>query len=117
MLGAPAAHPSGATRSVRGDGKTNSLTRAKPLLRPTLGLSTRPMGQEVSDAALEVRGLRVLVGGVPAVHGIDFTLAQGGRTGLIGESGSGKTLTALAVMGLLPEGLTATGRALYGGED
>ena len=70
-----------------------------------------------SDAALEVRDLRVLVGRVPAVHGIDFTLPRGRRTGLIGESGSGKTLTALAVMGLLPEGLTATGTALYGGED
>src|SRR5262249_28601061 len=69
-----------------------------------------------SDVALEVRDLRVLVGGVPAVHGIDFTLPRGRRTGLIGESGSGKTLTALAVMGLLPEGLTATGTALYGGE-
>jgi peptide/nickel transport system ATP-binding protein len=71
----------------------------------------------VSDATLEVRDLRVTVAGVPAVHGVGFTLPRGGRTGLIGESGSGKTLTALAIMGLLPEGLRATGVAMYGGED
>ena len=41
----------------------------------------------------------------------------GQRTGLIGESGSGKTLTALAIMGLLPEGLSATGQVLYGDVD
>jgi peptide/nickel transport system ATP-binding protein len=36
---------------------------------------------------------------------------------LIGESGSGKTLTALAVMGLLPDGLSANGRVLFQGRD
>jgi peptide/nickel transport system ATP-binding protein len=71
----------------------------------------------VTDPALDVRGLSVSVGGVPAVREVSFTLPRGGRTGLIGESGSGKTLTALAVMGLLPEGLTATGIATYGAED
>ena len=67
--------------------------------------------------ALEVRDLRVTVGGVPALHGVGFTLPRGRRTGLIGESGAGKTLTALAIMGLLPEGSTASGVAMYGGED
>jgi peptide/nickel transport system ATP-binding protein len=54
---------------------------------------------------------------VEAVHGIDITLERGLRTGLIGESGSGKTLTALAVMGLLPDGLSASGSVRYGGGD
>jgi oligopeptide/dipeptide ABC transporter ATP-binding protein len=67
--------------------------------------------------ALEVRDLIVRVGRVPAVTEVSFTLPRGRRTGLIGESGSGKTLTALAVMGLLPEGVTATGVARYGSED
>jgi peptide/nickel transport system ATP-binding protein len=71
----------------------------------------------VSAAALDVRDLRVAVGRVEAVRGVSFALPRGRRTGLIGESGSGKTLTALAVMGLLPDGLAATGRALYGDED
>ncbi|MGZ6372989.1 MAG: ABC transporter ATP-binding protein [Candidatus Limnocylindria bacterium] len=67
--------------------------------------------------ALGVEDLRVLVGGVEAVRGVSFALEAGSRTGLIGESGSGKTLTALALMGLLPDGLSATGRVLYKGRD
>ena len=69
------------------------------------------------SASLEVRDLRVTVGDLPAVHGVSFELMRGGRTGLIGESGCGKTVTALAIMGLLPDGLRASGVALYGGDD
>ncbi|MFI6980466.1 ATP-binding cassette domain-containing protein [Embleya sp. NPDC050154] len=43
------------------------------------------------------------------MDGVDLTLAPGERLGLIGESGSGKSLTALAVLGLLPEGAEVTG--------
>jgi peptide/nickel transport system ATP-binding protein len=68
-------------------------------------------------AALTVEDLTVRVGPVPAVHSVSFSLSVGQRTGLIGESGSGKTLTALALMGLLPEPLTATGHVFYGGID
>ncbi|HEY3338339.1 MAG TPA: ABC transporter ATP-binding protein [Propionicimonas sp.] len=60
---------------------------------------------------LEVRDLSVRFGRrqVEAVRGVDFDIAAGQRLGLIGESGSGKTVTALAVMGLLPENAVATG--------
>jgi len=68
-------------------------------------------------SALSVEDLTVRVGPVAAVHGISFDLEAGQRTGLIGESGSGKTLTALAIMGLLSEGLSASGRVLYEGAD
>jgi peptide/nickel transport system ATP-binding protein len=71
----------------------------------------------MTRAALIVDDLTVRVGSVPAVHGISFELEAGRRIGLIGESGSGKTLTALALMGLLPEGLTASGRILFEGAD
>ncbi|MDR1767918.1 MAG: ABC transporter ATP-binding protein [Propionibacteriaceae bacterium] len=54
---------------------------------------------------LEVRDLSVRFGRrqQAAVSGVGFTLDRGERLGLIGESGSGKSVTALAVMGLLPE--------------
>ena len=66
---------------------------------------------------LSVRDLRVAVGAIEVIHGISFSLERGQRTGLIGESGSGKTLTALAIMGLLPDGLSASGSVLYAGRD
>jgi peptide/nickel transport system ATP-binding protein len=72
----------------------------------------------MSDArVLVVEDLTVNVGALEVIHGISFVLAPGQRTGLIGESGSGKTLTALALMGLLPDGLTVQGRALYHGRN
>jgi len=71
----------------------------------------------MTEPLLEVRDLRVAIGDVEAVHGVTFTLRGGERTGMIGESGSGKTVTALALLGLLPEGLSASGRVVYGGRD
>ncbi|MBJ7599689.1 MAG: ABC transporter ATP-binding protein [Candidatus Nephthysia bennettiae] len=67
----------------------------------------------MTEPLVEVSDLRVSVGEVEAVHGVSFTLPRGRRTGLIGESGSGKTVTALALMGLLPDGLTARGSVAY----
>ncbi|WP_250037299.1 ATP-binding cassette domain-containing protein [Paractinoplanes maris] len=55
--------------------------------------------------------------GKALVEDVSFAVAPGDRTGLIGESGSGKSLTALAVTGLLPPGLTATGEVLLDGVD
>jgi ABC-type dipeptide/oligopeptide/nickel transport system ATPase component len=54
---------------------------------------------------LEVTDLAV--GGL--VRGVGFSVGKGERVGLIGESGSGKSLTALSIMGLLPDELWATG--------
>src|SRR5579859_120339 len=68
-------------------------------------------------ALLEVSGLSVRVGSIEVIHGISFSLEAGQRTGLIGESGSGKTLTALAIMGLLPDGLSASGSVAYRGQN
>ena len=58
---------------------------------------------------LEVDGLCVAAGRLPLVSDVSFTVGGGERVGLIGESGSGKSLTASAVFGLLPEDVTATG--------
>jgi ABC-type microcin C transport system duplicated ATPase subunit YejF len=68
--------------------------------------------------ALQIRDLHITVatadGPRPIVDGIDLTLEPGRIHGLAGESGSGKTMTALAVLGLLPTGMSATGSVLLG---
>ena len=58
---------------------------------------------------LRVEDLAVRVGGVFLVAGVSVTIARGERVGLIGESGSGKSVTSLAVMGLLDDALHASG--------
>ncbi|MEU8171304.1 ABC transporter ATP-binding protein [Microbispora hainanensis] len=68
-------------------------------------------------AALTIEGLRVSIGGHDVLHGVDLTLEAGRVHGLAGESGSGKTMTGLAVLGLLPHGSRASGRIAFGGRD
>ncbi|MEU5697023.1 ABC transporter ATP-binding protein [Actinosynnema sp. NPDC020468] len=58
---------------------------------------------------LEVEGLTVRLGGRVLLDGLDLTVEAGEKVGLIGGSGSGKSLTALALLGLLPDGMTASG--------
>jgi peptide/nickel transport system ATP-binding protein len=60
-------------------------------------------------ALLEIRDLRVLHGERPIVDGVDLTLAPGEALGLAGESGCGKTTTALALMKLLPPSFSQSG--------
>jgi peptide/nickel transport system ATP-binding protein len=59
--------------------------------------------------SLVVRDLVVEIDGRRVVDGVSFDVPDGARVGLIGESGSGKSLTALAILGLLPDGATASG--------
>ncbi|CAM5532506.1 hypothetical protein Sdia_50040 [Streptomyces diastaticus subsp. diastaticus] len=67
---------------------------------------------------LDVRGLTVRTDeGRVLVDDLGFALGAGERLGLIGESGSGKSLTSLAVLGLLPPGMTATGSARLAGTE
>ena len=68
---------------------------------------------------LEVTDLRIAFGRSrrEVVHGISFSLEPGERLGLIGESGSGKTVTALAVMGLLAENAYVSGSIRLGGRE
>ena len=69
------------------------------------------------DAAdgLRVRDLIVEIDGRRVVDGVSFEVPHGSRLGLIGESGSGKSLTALAILGLLPDGATASGSIRWNG--
>ena len=68
------------------------------------------MTLSVQDLVIDIDGRRV-------VDGISFEVADGARLGLIGESGSGKSLTALAVLGLLPDGATARGSIRWNGTE
>jgi oligopeptide/dipeptide ABC transporter ATP-binding protein len=68
-----------------------------------------------ASTAMAARGLSVGSGGLNLITDVSFTLAAGERVGLIGESGSGKSLTALALMGLLPEELNARGSVQLAG--
>ncbi|MFC4943856.1 ABC transporter ATP-binding protein [Pseudonocardia sp. GCM10023141] len=70
-----------------------------------------------SAPTLQVRGLSVGTSALTLVSDVAFEVAAGERVGLIGESGSGKSLTALAVAGLLPDGVRATGSVRLAGVD
>ncbi len=70
---------------------------------------------------LDVRDLRVTLptprGPVLALRGIKLQLDRGQTLGLIGESGCGKSITALALMGLLPDGAQVTGSLCLDGRE
>lgn len=66
---------------------------------------------------LQVRGLTVEIGGRRVVDGVDLDVPDGSRVGLIGESGSGKSLTALAVTGLLPDSAEVSGSIRWDGRE
>ncbi|MQT12635.1 ABC transporter ATP-binding protein [Segnochrobactrum spirostomi] len=66
------------------------------------------------SALLEVSGLAVAYGHVQAVKGIDFSLAKGEVTTLVGANGAGKSTTLLALSGLVPK---AAGSIRFEGED
>jgi oligopeptide/dipeptide ABC transporter ATP-binding protein len=71
---------------------------------------------------LEVEDLHVWFdlpdgGELHAVQGVNVGVGPGERLGLVGESGCGKTTTVLALMGLLPQSASASGRVLLEGND
>ena len=71
----------------------------------------------MSEKLLEIKNLKVQYksGDIPvcAVNGVDLTLEKGETLGLVGETGAGKTTTALAILRLLPEGsITFDGKNL-----
>ena len=65
---------------------------------------------------LEVSGLSIRFGANEVVSGMSFVVQRGERFGIIGESGSGKTLTSLAIAGLLPEGAAMDGAIALDGQ-
>lgn len=93
-----------------------------------MAVKKRPVDHDVgtSDpgsgtALLEVRGLTVEVdapaGRLTLLDDVDLSIERGQSVGLIGETGSGKTLTARAVIGLLPPTMSRSGRISWQGTD
>jgi len=81
--------------------------------------STQPSGK---DVALDVRNLRIqfhtYAGNVQAIDGMDLEVQKHEILGLVGESGCGKSVTTLAIAGLLPENAEIkTGEILLSGRD
>ena len=73
-------------------------------------------------ALLDVENLRVEMalkgGAAPVIDDLSLTLNAGETLSFVGESGCGKSMTALAIMGLLPDvGRVAAGRILFEGRD
>ena len=75
----------------------------------------------MTPALLDVKDLRVGLptarGWAQALRGVSFSMAKGQTLGLIGESGCGKSLTALALMGLLPERAQVSGSMRLNGTE
>jgi len=75
------------------------------------------------DCILEVRGLKTYFhteeGIVRSVDGVSFSVKRGKTLGIVGESGCGKSVTSLSVMGLVkcPPGRIESGEILLDGED
>ncbi len=73
------------------------------------------------SALLDVQGLTVTLptnsGPMTIVDDVDYAVEQGEVFGVAGESGSGKTISVLALMRLLPAGSSTSGVARYGGQD
>jgi peptide/nickel transport system ATP-binding protein len=66
---------------------------------------------------LEVRDVAVEIGGRRVVDDVSFELPAAGRLGIVGASGSGKTLTALAVLGLAPAAARVSGSVRLDGAE
>ncbi|MFE1588073.1 dipeptide/oligopeptide/nickel ABC transporter permease/ATP-binding protein [Streptomyces sp. NPDC058737] len=82
--------------------------------------AVRPLAEDAADL-LVVRDLSIRFpdryGDTRVVDGISFTVREGETLGLVGESGCGKSVTSLAIMGLLARNAEAEGEILYRGRD
>lgn len=66
--------------------------------------------------SIEIRGLNIAIGTKPIVRDVCMGIADGERVGLVGSSGSGKSMIAKALMGLLPDTAWISGSIMVGGK-
>ena len=89
----------------------------------TITESTTVAAQAPSAPLLDIRGLKTHFktdeGWLHAVDGVDLTIARGETVGVVGESGCGKSITAMSVLKLLPmpPGRIVAGEILWQGRD
>ena len=65
--------------------------------------------------SVTVRDLNIAIGGAPIVRGVDLDIADAQRVGLVGASGSGKSMISKAMLGLLPTHAVVSGSVVMGG--
>jgi peptide/nickel transport system permease protein len=113
----------GITAMLIGDGLAQTIdpglrARMKAnATRTARSAEARTAGQDEGQALVQVENLSISApNGAELVKGVDFTIHQGEVLGLVGESGSGKSTTAMAVAGLLPDGVVAQADALRLGD-
>ncbi|MGJ8622946.1 MAG: ABC transporter ATP-binding protein [Yoonia sp.] len=66
---------------------------------------------------LSIKDLSLRIGETQILHDVDLTVGHGEIVAITGESGSGKSMTALSVMGLLPSGAVTAGQIDLDGQD
>ncbi|WP_330301815.1 MULTISPECIES: dipeptide/oligopeptide/nickel ABC transporter permease/ATP-binding protein [unclassified Streptomyces] len=96
--------------------KTRAATAASTPER--VGETGRPAAPDDTDALLTVRDLSIAIGGTPVVQCVSFHVCAGETVGLVGESGCGKSVTSLGILGLVPGGGDITdGQVIFNGAD
>ncbi|MFK7997570.1 MAG: ABC transporter ATP-binding protein [Granulosicoccus sp.] len=70
-----------------------------------------------ADALLTLDSVSLTIHGTPVLHEISLQVRQGQTLGIIGESGSGKSMTALSIMQLLPRGSDLSGSIRFAGQE
>ncbi|MFJ8751807.1 dipeptide/oligopeptide/nickel ABC transporter permease/ATP-binding protein [Streptomyces sp. NPDC102441] len=113
---ATAPDPVEAASTVDIDAALSKLARHINATEPTI----TPVREDADDL-LVVTDLAIRFpdryGEIPVVDKLNFTVHEGETLGLVGESGCGKSITSLAVMGLLARNAEVSGEILYRGRD
>ncbi len=86
-------------------------------LRVLLDPQQSTRGCRDAGPLLQIRDLRIRIGGRELVVLDELAIGVGERVGLVGESGSGKTLTVMSIMGLLPTMMAMTGSVRFQGQE